>query len=67
MADPPLEHEYSKDTWTSYFRISTMAATLLRDLMSLILTFNRHADDHEGLWPYDGAGQYTHEILQTVL
>ena len=33
---------------------------------SFILTLNRHADDHEGLWPSRGAGQYTDEILQTV-
>ena len=32
----------------------------------LILTLERHADDHEGLWPSGGAGQCTDEIPQTA-
>ena len=35
-------------------------------LIFLILTLNRHADDHVGLWPSRGAGQYTDEKPQTV-
>ena len=31
-----------------------------------ILTLERHADDHLGLWPIGGAGQCTDEILQTA-
>ena len=31
-----------------------------------VLTLERHADDHEVLWPSGGAGQCTDEITHTA-
>jgi hypothetical protein len=49
--------------WCVYIAVLMVESLWSPFWLSLILTLNRHADDHDGPWPSRGAGQYTDEKL----